>query len=281
MHNMRVAWPDGRPGAVMSTWDDGTEFDRKLVDLFNRHGLKGSFALNSGKLGLNAGQSGWKNYVRPEEVRSLYAGHEVMSHSVSHPHPWQVPPERLRWEFDEDRRRLEALVGYPVRGAVIPYGWMSGGTVMRDLFKGLGFRYARWAETTDRFEWPADCLHWRPTAHCGTDLPTLWANFAVELTKASGSLLNIWGHSYEFEDQQRWSLLEEYCRAAGSHPGVWHATAGQVYDYLSAWRALDWTRAGDCVYNPSSQTVFFRSGDEVLSVEPGQTLALNPEFRPG
>jgi peptidoglycan/xylan/chitin deacetylase (PgdA/CDA1 family) len=274
MKNIRLNWPAGRPGALMSTWDDGTEYDRTLVGIFNRHGLKGSFFLNSGALGKTARESGWKNYVGPGELATLYARHEVGSHTVSHPHPWQLSAESLRWEFTEDRRRLETLVGYPIRGAVIPFGWESGTLHMAGVFAALGFRYARHTESTERFELPAEFLQWRPTAHCGTDLDALWTRFESELERTPGSLLNLWGHSYEFEDARRWDQLESFAARAGARGDVWHATAGEVYDYLNAWRNLAWSVDGQMVYNPAAVTVCFSCEREPIELAPGETRRL-------
>ena len=273
MKNIRFSWPDGKRGALTSSWDDGTEYDRRLIAIFNEHGIKGSFYLNSGALGKTAAQSGWKNYVTADEVATLYRGQEVGSHTVTHPHLWQIPGATLRWEFTEDRRRLEALVGYPMRGAVMPFGWESGLDIMADQLGGLGFRYVRRTQLTDRFEHPADFLRWRPTAHCSADLSALWARYVVELARLPGTLLNLWGHSYEFEERQEWAKVEAWARAVGATAGVWHATQGEVYDYLTAWRSLAWSVAGDVVYNTSATTVFFSYDTKLLSVAPGQTLA--------
>lgn len=254
----------------MSTWDDGTEFDRKLVEIFDRHGLKGTFALNSGFLGLSARESGWKNYVRPDEVKTLYARHEINSHTVQHPHLWHLSAEALRWQFTEDRRRLEALTGYPVRGAVIPYGWESGDEYMVRVFDGLGFRYTRRTEPTLRFEWPAEFLRWRPTAHCGTDLAVLWKSFAGELERGGLPLLNLWGHSYELEDAQRWDQMDAFAAQAGAHAQVWHATAGEVYDYLTAWRSLAWSSDGTMAYNTSATTLCLEYDKKPVILAPGE-----------
>ena len=269
MKNIRMLWPEGRRGAVTSTWDDGTEFDRKLVSIFDRHGLKGSFFLNSGALGLSAQQSGWKAYVRADEVRALYARHEVGSHTVSHPHPWQIPPAALRQQFVEDRGRLEALVGYPVRGAVVPFGWSSGWEHMAEVLGALGFRYMRHTNQTNVFELPADFMLWRPTAHIGCDLLELWARFEAEAARTPGSLLNIWGHSYEFEDGRRWDHMSAFAEKAGACGAVWHATAGEVFDYVSAWRRMEWTADLRFARNLSALDLWFDGGGRPTVVPSG------------
>ena len=271
MKKVRFIWPEGHCGAVTSTWDDGTSHDRRLVGIFNQHGLKGSFYLNSGGLGRSAQETGWKDYVHADEVKSLYERHEVGSHTVSHPHVWRISQQALNWEFTEDRHCLEALVGYPIRGAVIPFGWTSGRNSLNETLRVLGFQFARNTDPFGGFELPSDFLSWRPTAHCSVDLLALWQRFSSGIANASGSLLNIWGHSYEFEDGGRWDHIEAFAAAAGADARVWHATAGQIYDYVSAWRNMSWSVDGRLVYNPSALTMFIECDRVIIPVAPGTT----------
>ncbi len=272
MKIIRMLWPGGKRGACTSTWDDGTAFDRRLIGLFRPYGLKGSFYLNSGALGKTAAESGWKDYVRPDEVATLYAGLEIGSHTVSHPHPWQVPADGLREEFLADRQRLEELAGYPIRGAVVPFGWDAGMEAVADLLGAWGFRYVRSTAPTNRFEHPHDFLRWRPTAHCSVDLSALWDRFAQQLPHTPGALLNVWGHSYEFEDRAQWAQVEAFAAKAGASAETWHATNGEVFDYLTAWRGLAWTLDGARVLNPSAQTVWLLRDGTPVSAAPGLTI---------
>ena len=81
---MEFTYPQGLKKALTFSYDDGREFDRRLVEIFNQHGLKGTFHLNSGTLGLHAPNG---DFVAPGEVKELYQGHEVAVHTVSHLHP--------------------------------------------------------------------------------------------------------------------------------------------------------------------------------------------------
>lgn len=75
---------DGKRHCLTFSYDDGTIHDERLVEIFNRYGVKGTFHLNSGLLGE-------KGYIRPGQVHDLYRGHEVSCHSVSHPFPNAIP----------------------------------------------------------------------------------------------------------------------------------------------------------------------------------------------
>jgi len=236
--------------------------------------LKGSFNLCSGKLGLNSQQSGWKTFIGANEVGALYQGHEVCSHSVHHLRPWSVPVDQLRWEILEDRRRLEALVGYPVRGFVLPYGWHTGYDWCKDFVRSCGFLYLRHSEAQPEFELPADFLDWKPTCHCGAELAELWAAMLKRSKDQPGQLFYVFGHSYEFEDDLAWDRIETFAALAAGTPGVWHATKGEIYDYVSACRRLDWSLDGTLVRNPSAVSVWLCRGQRVLKIEGGQFLHL-------
>lgn len=68
------------------------------------------------------------------------AGHEVASHSLTHPAPFaKLPPDRLRHELAESKRLLEAAVGSPVVGFRAP-NWDCDRTVL-DALGAAGYRY--------------------------------------------------------------------------------------------------------------------------------------------
>lgn len=274
MKTAQFFWPEGRLLALTTDWDDGTEHDRRLIAILSRHGLKGSFNLCSGKLGRDAAQSGWKAFVRADEVAALYAGHEVCSHTVNHPRLWSLPEDQARWEMLEDRRRLETLAGYPVRGFVIPFGWSTGYDRCLELARSCGFRHMRHTDPVPSYDLPADFLDWRPTCHCSADLAGLWQTMIERSQDQPGLLFNVWGHSYEFEDELGWERVETFVALAASTPGAWFATKGEVYDYVTAWRRLEWSLDGASVRNPSAAPVWFHRSGEMRVVRGGEILHL-------
>lgn len=55
MKTIYTCFPGGRFKALTLSYDDGKVMDRRLVELFNRYGLKATFHLNSGLLGEKEG----------------------------------------------------------------------------------------------------------------------------------------------------------------------------------------------------------------------------------
>lgn len=67
-------------------------------------------------------------------------GHEIASHSVTHPLPFAtLPPPRMAAELCESRRRLAEVVGEPVVGFRAP-GWDADRETLRQV-AAAGYRY--------------------------------------------------------------------------------------------------------------------------------------------
>ena len=70
------------------SYDDGVTQDLRLIELFNKYGMKCTFNLNSGLLGMDGyldreGTRVTHIKVKPEDVKHIYAGHEVAGHLLS------------------------------------------------------------------------------------------------------------------------------------------------------------------------------------------------------
>ena len=48
LKNIYTCFPGGRHKVLTMSFDDGRLEDRRLVELFNRYGIRGTFHLNSG-----------------------------------------------------------------------------------------------------------------------------------------------------------------------------------------------------------------------------------------
>jgi len=258
-------WPDGRNRALTLSYDDGTVHDQRLVETMDRHGVRGTFHLNSGRLD-TAGA------LRADEVAGLFARHEVSVHTVTHPHLPDLPPGRVAWEILEDRKALERLVGYPVRGMSYPYGTCSDAVAR--LLPSLGIEYARTVESHQRFGVPHDLLRWPATCHHKRDLMKLADAFLAVEKPNRLCLMYVWGHSYEFEREGNWDLIEGFCDHVGGRDDTWYATNIEIADYLWAVRALRFGADGDLAHNPSAVAVWLEADGEVTEVGPGCTVRL-------
>ncbi len=268
-------FPGGVHKALTFSYDDGVGQDRRLVDLFNRHGLKATFNLNAGLLHEGAG---WQigpvriDRIAASEVKTLYAGHEVAAHGLTHPHLECLSREAMRTELVEDRRALEALVGYPVRGFAYPFGSYSPDVL--EMLAACGFAYARTVGATHRFVLPTRPLEWDSTCHHDQSLMEDAARFFGMNAAGNPALMYVWGHSYEFDVKDNWGHMEAFCAMAGSSEGVWFATNIEVLDYVTAVRNLQFSVDGSLVRNPSAQPVWISADGESVCVAAGETLRL-------
>ena len=225
----RFRFPGGRRKALVMSYDDGSEHDRRLVDIFNRHGIRGSFHLNSGRLDR-------PHHVRRDEVASLYRGHEVSCHTVTHPDLTHLPDDTVRREIADDLRALREASGQPVRGLAYPFGAYD--VRVARIARDEGIAYARTAQSTGTFALPHDALAWAPTCHHGAAMD-LVGPFLDESGDGL-ALLYVWGHSYELDGfmtsdaSKDWRYMTELCRRLHGHDSIWYATTLEVADYMDA-----------------------------------------------
>ena len=262
---MKFLYPNGLEKALTFSYDDGRVFDRKLVEIFNRYGVKGTFHLNSGTLGKQA-ENG--DFVTPEEVKDLYQGHEVACHTVSHLQPMSAPAARTGWELAQDRKVLEELTGDLVQGFSYPFGRYSPEIIQ--AAKAQGIKYSRTVVSTHDFHVPADFMEWHPTCHHGDpqlmDLAQRFLNF----TGMGMTLFYVWGHSYEFAWGDCWNVIEDFVAFMAGREDLWYCTNMELCRYVEAVRAQEFSADGMSFYNPTAQTVWFQEEGELFSVAPGK-----------
>jgi len=272
MNRIDFIWPHGMEGALTTSWDDGTEFDRRLIDIFNANGIKGTFNLNSGKFNLTKKQTNWNSYISSDEVKTLYAGHEVAVHTVSHPWLQRQSSDMILSEIIHDRRNLEALVNYPVRGMALPFGTQD--ERVKDILKASGILYVRpTRKSNSPFELPGDFMDWGVTCHHKADLKLLWKEF-VEYRRNTDKIFYLWGHSYEFNNDDNWQHIEEFCGIAGKTKNIWLATNMEIYEYVTAWRSLQCSVDVDYIKNITATTVWIKNDEKVIEIAPGKVVSL-------
>ncbi|MBR2973529.1 MAG: polysaccharide deacetylase family protein [Clostridia bacterium] len=256
---------DGKAFVLTMSYDDGRTADRRLVEIFNKYGIKGTFHLNSGFLGVN-------DHINADEVKSLYEGHEVSCHSAHHPFLTQLPDISVMHEVLEDRKTLEKLCGYVVRGMSYPYGVYSDKVI--ELIKTCGIVYNRKVASTMGYQLPTNFMTWEPTCHhnaCLDAAKPFMAKVDAD-AKAQPLLFYVWGHSYEFNDNDNWELIEEFCKTVGGRDNVWYATNIEIYDYVMAQRNLHIAADESIIHNPSRIDVWLTRESDVVKIPAGETV---------
>lgn len=280
---VEMLFPEGKSKALILSYDDGAKQDRKLVALMNKYQLIGTFHLNSNKLGTN----NYFDYLNKEEIKDLYKGHEVSVHSANHPNLPDISRIDVIEEIIEDRRELERLVGYPVRGMAYPFGNTNDAVI--EAINGLGIEYARTVGDTYKFEIPKDFLRWHPTIHqfgkaySEPNQPEKDKNELNDFNKIIDdflqtkelTLLDIWGHSWEMgTDQIKWNETEKFFKLLANNSTIYYTKQIDLVDYINAFRNLKFSINKDSVTNTSALTVYFKINDKAFSITPGTTINL-------
>lgn len=248
-----ICFPGGKAKALTMSYDDGKAQDERLVGIFNRYGIKGTFNLNYGMLGKEP-------RLDADKVRRLYEGHEIATHTMTHPTIARCPLTEVAEEILEDRKGLERLTGQIVRGHAYPNG--SSSEEIRRLFGQLGIAYGRMVPSSHSFELPTDPMEWYPTCHHNDPkLMEMAESFANFKKKQYLKLMYVWGHSYEFDNNDNWDVIEEFCRYMGGRDDIWYAANIEIVDYLDAAKRLRFTADNTSVYNPSALSVWLEIDD--------------------
>ena len=261
MERFYFVYPEGKKRALTLSYDDGRSYDRRLVALLKKHGLKGTFHLNSGKLGTF-------DYVTAEEVAELYEGMEVACHGVRHEFLTELTNEQMVREVWNDRLALEALTGKITDGMSYAYGVFSPEIITN--LKAYGIKYSRTTISTNRFEIPRDFMQWNPTCHHDADLMGLLETFNKSPEYRHMPLFYVWGHSFEFDQKNNWEHMEEFCEAAGGNPDIWYCTNHEVYDYITAMKRVVFSADGKVAMNPTNLTLYGRVDGELVCLKPGE-----------
>ncbi|ANS74392.1 polysaccharide deacetylase [Paenibacillus yonginensis] len=258
-------FPNGLSKALTVSFDDGRDYDHKLVQKLNQYGIRGTFHLNSGKLG-EAG------HLKKEEIEPLFRGHEVSVHTVHHPSLPELPAEQVMEQIRKDRLALEELIRYPVKGMSYPYGAYN--TEVVALVKAAGMEYARTVNSHGSFHLPEDWLRWHPTCH-HKEMVDYADRFIERKSRHTGvSLFYVWGHSYEFEEEGQWDLVDRFGEKIGGRSDIWYATNAEIVSYCQAVERLRVSADNRILHNPSAQSVWVSVEGAATEVPGGQMLLL-------
>ncbi len=186
----------------------------------------------------------------------------------------------------ECRRDLEKRLGRIIRGMAYPDSGIRSfahGTTYADVKRALvdsGIVYARTlGEDNRRYELPSDFHAWMPTAHhTNPELLSMLDEFlAFDYEKMYVSsrrerLFYLWGHAFEFDGDNSWSLLDEIGKRVAASKDIWCATNTEIYDYVTAYGKLVHSADNTAVYNPTLHTLWFDRDGELYKIKSGETL---------
>ena len=266
---IRKLYPGGKTKAFNISYDDGVIQDIRFVELLNRYGLKGTFNLNYGLM-----RSGFTwvhecgmtvERIREDQVLALYRGHEIASHSYSHPYFDHSSETEILKELGADKFFLERLTGSEVEGYATPFCFYSDR--MADCVRHCGFAYARISEESNDYSVPSDFYRWRGSKfHWDPDLSDFVDGFLN--TDQELALCQLVGHSYDLDVMHLWDAMESICRRISENETVWAATHIEIVQYL---RKMNKTCINEReIRNESDAVLWFNIDGNITALQPGE-----------
>ena len=260
-------YPEGKTKAFNITYDDGVTQDVPFITMLNRYGIKATFNLNSQLM-----QNGftWRHEcgmditrLRPAEIGDLYEGHEIASHTLTHPYMDGLSDEELYRQLGEDKKNLEALFGRKVAGFAVPFDYFDD-RIARCAEK-YGFEYARTSDVTLSYTPCRDWHHWKTGIyHVMPELVPYVEGFLK--TNEELALCQIVGHSYDLFTENLWDTMESICAKIGEHGEIWKCTHLELVRYLKAMEQAE--VSDEAVYNGSDRCLWFCIQGQIVAIQP-------------
>lgn len=226
----------GKKKALTFSYDDAVLQDRRLIGILDKYGMKGTFNLNSGCLGMSGalnvdGHTCAHVKFRPDEVREIYRGHEIAVHTLTHPNLKLLDDAEVIRQVEEDRLALSELAGYEVVGMAYPGG--SGcydERVIELIRQNTGVKYSRGTTSSGNFEPQTELLDFKPTVHTWDNWDEMFrlGREFIEMQPETPQLFYIWGHAYEFDSHDDWDALEAFCHMMAHHDDIFYGTNKEV-----------------------------------------------------
>ena len=192
------------------SFDDGTVYDRRFVELLNKYHIPCTFNLNSG-LEDFVWQFEDRYPIRRQrlgETVEQTRGHEIASNSLHHHWLNTLTPPQLSREVGDDCDALKEIFGVGELGFAVPFT-ACGEREIRIIRKYV--RYIRLSEMAEDFALPADPYHIPIHGlYNDPDIREKIARFAENDLPVS--LFVLAGHSYEFEVLNHWEYMEDLLR---------------------------------------------------------------------
>ena len=176
-------------------------------------------------------------------------------------------------EIVEDRKGLEKEFGGVIRGMAYPFGTYSDEVVK--CLESCSIAYSRTVHATHGFSIPQDWLRLDPTCHhTDPELTALCDRFLADAAPFASRLFYLWGHSYEFEGDDNWQVIEAFAQKMGGHEDIWYVTNIEMVDYVNAYRRLIASADGKTLHNPTTTRLWLEEAGRMVEIGPGETVKL-------
>ena len=190
---------------VSLSFDDGTIYDLRFIELLNKYNLKATLNLNS-----ELNEFIWYYGDKPikrlnlKEVKELFSGHEVASHSLTHPYFHSLPRNEVIRQVKQDIENLSSIFETKIEGFAFPFCDQTEENIqtVKDNVELSYIRYSHFNYNgihKDRYHIHINALY---------DDELIYEKLENFKMSEDENLFVIAGHSYEFEVKNDWDKIE-------------------------------------------------------------------------
>ena len=228
---------NGKMKALTFSYDDGVTQDIRLIELFNKYGMKATFNINSeflGREGHLIREEKWVNHtkVNPQEVKHIYAGHEVAVHTLTHPNlKFVETDEEVVRQVEQDRLNLSELCSYEVVGMAYPCGGDCFDERVKKLIRTqTGVKYSRTTNSTFNFDLQTDLVEFNPSVYHHVEMDQMFklGEEFLKLQTDKPQIYYVWGHAYEFDIHNNWDRFEEFLQMMSGRYDICYCTTPEA-----------------------------------------------------
>lgn len=279
MRDVFLRYPGGKSKALTFSYDDGCPTDVRLADIFFDRGMKATFNFTN------------NSKFTKEEIKEnfLSKGHEIAVHGAYHRAPGNIRPIEGIIDVLDCRLKLEETTDLIIRGMAYPdtgitaFGNFGSYEAVKQYLKELDIAYARTlGGDNNLFLIPSDFYAWMPTAHHKNPKIFDYADEFINLdlsvktyhARRYPRLFYIWGHSYEFDNDNNWQRIADICDKFKDNDDIWFATNIEIYDYITAYKSLHYSANGHKIYNPTLINLWIDVDGALFEIKSGETIII-------
>ena len=204
--------------------DDGTIYDTKVIEIFNKYKIRATFNLNSGLQDFV-----WYKENLPVrrldlyKYKDIYNNHEVASHSLTHPYLTSLSDEDVYREVKEDVDNIERIFERKVTSFSFPFDYFDERTI--SIIKSIGITHIILPEIDDSFSLPCDTFHIKVTSWNIDDALTKFERFIKD---KDAEIFIYLSHSYDYEFDHSYDKLEKLCQLVKSQKDIKIITINEI-----------------------------------------------------
>lgn len=265
LSSAKVLYPGFARKAFIFGSDDGANADKRVIETFNKHGIKGSFNLIA---------KSYSNYTAQqlESLRKTYEGHEIVSHSYSHFAMMASNTAKTDEDCLDDivlgENRLEEIFNCEINGFIWPISKGDRPAVLE--YTNDHYLWSRMAPEEaggDYFAVPeAFKPNWRWTCVDWNNNKNFIDRYTEEylgLETDRLTLYSLWCHANNYDAYNLWDVFDAFIKNyTQSGQNIWNPYPTEYVKYINASREL--VIKDEYIFNPTEIDIYLQIGDKQL-----------------